>query len=467
MKPKIPVILLILTFAIPACTPAATAVQITATQAQTQQVTVKAAPALTPTASPDAEVDLSALKLPAGIELSFWHPWSGDLADLMEELVVEFNQSNQWGITVNMQVHADELVLLQDMNDASSAGALPDVVAAPSAYLKNWYRQGWPLQDLAAYTASPYYGMESSQLNAYLPVFWKNDLVDAVRLGLPAYRDGHFLFYNQTWASELGFDAYPQTSADFQTQACTAAAANMADATSENNGTGGWLYNTQPLSLLSWLRAFDGDDLLGADGEIDFKDNGNLTALAYLYSLYDQDCSWTGRQSEPFEYFAGRYALFYSGDTRDIFTQELVNENDNSSDQWELVPYPSDDYRPVMYVDGDSYAVIRKNDDQALAAWLFLRFLASTENQARLIQVTGSLPLSTQTIAALTDFRQAHPVWDNALQYLALAQPIPDAPGWLDTEAVLSDMAWQLKYTTAKESLPDILSEAQSIVQGN
>ena len=421
----------------------------------------------TPSSITAEAIDLSAVALPAGIELEFWHPWSGALADVMEELVAQFNQDNQWGISVNIQVHADELVLLQDIDDAAAAGDYPDVVAAPSAYLKTWYRQGWPLLDLAAFVDSSQYGFEPEQLEAFLPVFWKNDLIDAVRLGLPAYRDGHFLFYNQTWAEQLGFDDFPQTSADFMAQACAAANANLSDALVENNGTGGWQFDTQSLTFLSWLSAFNGDDLIRSDGEISFTGEGSQDALAYLFDMYDQNCAWTGKQSQPFQYFADRYALLYSGDSRDIFTQEIFNRNAQSSDNWMLIPYPSDNLRPVVYVDGDSYAIFQKEADQNLAAWLFLRYLSSSESQISIIQVTGSLPLSTATIGAMTDFRQDHPVWDQALQYLALAQPVPDTPGWMDTESVLSDMAWQLKYTAAKESLPAILSEAERIVQGN
>ena len=39
-------------------------------------------------------VDLNTVSLPAGIQLEFWHPWSGELAELMTELV-ETIQSGQ------------------------------------------------------------------------------------------------------------------------------------------------------------------------------------------------------------------------------------------------------------------------------------------------------------------------------------------------------------------------------------
>lgn len=469
MKKRAPAYLtfLLLTFLVglPACT--GSAVQTAATPTGSLEPVVTSSPIPTASPTPLAEIDLSDIKLPAGIELTFWHPWSGALAGLMEEMVASFNQTNQWGIIVNMEVHADELVLMQDMEEAITAGTLPDVVAAPSAYLKSWYWQGLPVQDLSGYVSSPDWGLDRAQRDAFLPVFWSDDLVDKVRLGTPAYRDGHFLFYNQSWARELGFDNYPETSADFQQQACAAANANLTDALVENNGTGGWLYDTQPLALLAWLRAFNGDEMIRSDGEITFEGLGSQTALEYLFDLYTQDCAWTGKQSTPFQYFAQRYSLFYSGDSQDIFTQETVDQQSGNADDWMLIPYPSDNYRPVVYVDGDSYAILHQDDDQTLAAWLFLRYLLDTQNQIKVIQATGSLPLSTTTIGKLTDFRQEHPVWDQALQYLALAQSIPSTPGWLDSESVLSDMAWQLKFTAAKENIPAILSEAERIIQGN
>ncbi len=53
------------------------------------------------------------------------------------------------------------------------------------------------------------------------------------------HQSAQVMFYNNTWASELGFDAAPQTADEFKEQACAAAAANDADDTPDNDGTGG------------------------------------------------------------------------------------------------------------------------------------------------------------------------------------------------------------------------------------
>ena len=71
-------------------------------------------------------------ELPKSIEISFWHPWSGRMANLVSELINEFNQDNEWGITVLAEAYADDLVLAQRVaGELEGDDQLPDVIAAP------------------------------------------------------------------------------------------------------------------------------------------------------------------------------------------------------------------------------------------------------------------------------------------------------------------------------------------------
>ena len=198
---------------------------------------------------------------------------------------------------------------------------------------------------------------------------------------------------------------------------------------------------------------------------MNFIGDSNQTALETLYDWYERDCSWTGKQSEPYEYFARRFALFYSGSSEDIFIQELVNQESNNTDDWLLIPYPTDEHRPVVIINSISYALIGEDADKNLAGWLFLRFMLSKENQVKIVEETGSLPLSNTAISSLADFRAAHPAWDQALQYIAVAQTMPLDPKWIEIEPVFSDITWQLRFTLSKDNIPDILREADAIVQ--
>jgi len=425
----------------------------------------RVSPTASPTAMPVSSAITPTVDLADGIQIDFWHPWTGELADWLEEAASEFNQTNQWGIEVRLAAHADDLVMREDIARAAEDQNLPDVVAAPGASLRQWSQSGIPLQDLNDYVDSAEAGWSQAEVNSFLPIFWKSDLEGEKRLGLPAYRDGHFLFYNRTWAQALGFEAEPQTSQEFHEQACAAADANLRDAIAENNGTGGYVYSTYAISSLSWLTAFAGDAVFNNEEGYDFQAESEQTALEYLFDLYNQDCAWTGKQATPHQYFSDRYALFYSGSSRDIFVQEKSNQEAGSPDEWTLIAYPSDQYRPVVFIDGYSYAILSRDDDQAMAAWLFLRYLLETENQVGLVEATGGLPLSNAAVAALADFRSTHPVWEQALQSLAMAQNVPNDPAWPRVEAAASDLAWQLRFLASRDSIPGLISEAQKILR--
>lgn len=426
----------------------------------------EATPIVEATQTPVVPASLVEVDLPSGIELEFWHPWSGTHAEIFENLVEEFNQTNRWNIQVVAQGHGDELVMMEDVNQALEENSLPDIVAAPSQYLRLWDQQSIPIKDLNEYIDSQDLGFDQETLNAFLPVFWKSDVNDDnQRLGVPAYRSGNFLFYNQSWAQDLGFDDYPQTITAFSEQACAAGLANLSDTTVENNGTGGWIYDIQSITGYSWLTVFTGDVLVGEDGNVNFGEDSSRIALESLYDWYAEDCAWTGKQSEPYEYFAKRYALFYSGSNEDIFFQELANQENGNNNEWLMIPYPTEDQRPVVIVDGASYALMGEDVNKNLAGWLFLRFMLNVENQVKIIEETASLPISNTAINLLGDFREAHPAWDQALQSLAFAQSMPLAPEWISIEPVFSDIVWQLRFTLAKENIPDILREAEVIVQ--
>ena len=426
-----------------------------------------AAPTAVPTDFPISDGELIGVDLPEGIELEFWHMWSGSKAEVFEALVEEFNQTNPWGIHVSARGHGDELVLLDDFEQAWEEETLPDIVAAPSRFLRLWDQQGVPIVDLNEYLDSEDLAFSQEALDAFLPAFWKTDLDESGRrLGVPAYRGGNFLFYNQSWAQALGFEEYPRTISAFSEQACAAGAANLSDSDTGNNGTGGWIYDAQSTTAYSWLKVFTGDALVGEDGAVNFGEESSETALESLYTWYEQDCAWTGKQSDPYEYFAKCYALFYSGSSEDIFIQELTDQENGNADEWILIPYPTDEYRPVVIVKGASYALVGEDEGKNLAGWLFLRYMLAEENQVKVVEETGSLPLSTTAISLLSDFRAAHPAWDQALQYIAVAQTMPLFPEWIEIEPVFSDIAWQVRYTLSVENIPAILDEADAIIEG-
>ena len=81
----------------------------------------------------------------------------------------------------------------------------------------------WDQESLIAplnpYFSNPEFGFTQADLNDFPAGLWRQDEVNGHRLGVPAQRSTRLLFYNLSWARELGFETAPQTADEFREQA--------------------------------------------------------------------------------------------------------------------------------------------------------------------------------------------------------------------------------------------------------
>jgi len=403
--------------------------------------------------------------IPEGITVQFWHPWSGEMANLMAEMTGEFNISNEWGITVETEFHSDEIVFIEDMNQTIAVGNSPELIAAPSYYLRSLEENGLDLQNLQIFIDSQNWGLSDDEVKSFLPVFWNADMLADKRIGIPAYQSGQFIFLNQTWVKDLGFSEQISNPEDFKELTCAAGFNYLNDNDLTNNGTGGWVYTYDPNSFFSWLNAFSVGDGSNFESLFDLGTNEDIESGTFLYDLFLDNCAWIGRQQQPYEYFANRQALAFSGKMEDILIQERVNELNEASDQWSVIPYPSRNNNPTLLVDGASYSITTQENEKALAAWLFVRWLLRPENQVKIIETSGTFPLSDRSMELLKDYENAHPVWADALNYLPIAQKFPEDPNWGFVKEVLADLSWKLiQFNTKREDISIIFLDAQNLL---
>lgn len=418
-------------------------------------------PAVEITPEPGEEILLPG-SINSGLEILFWHPWSGKMANLIDEIAAEYNIANKWNVYVTAIPHSDERILFHDIIFVENGQILPDIIAAPGYMLQAFEQSGLLMSDLNPYLESDLWGIPAEETSTFLPIFWSEDIYHNRRLGVPAYRSGHFLFYNQTWAEELGFLDSPETAEGFREQICAAA---QVSSKLTNQSTGGWVYEYESYTILSWLRAFGGSVLSESMSAPNLNNVANIDGAEYLYDLYFDNCAWIGKQQQPYEYFTNRLTLSYSGRMEDIFIQEQVNELNQSNDRWVLLPYPAANSDRVVVVEGVSYAIITSDEQKALAAWDFIRWMLKPENQARFVETSGSFPLSTSAVNLLSSFRSSHPVWDQSLDYLPLVQTELNNPNWVVLQDILADIGWRLyQYTTVKEDIPIFFQNAEVLI---
>jgi len=418
---------ILLALAFFACRPASTPIP-------TPTPTPKVAPTASITPLPQSRLEVQEETL-RGTQVTVWHAWFGTEASLFQSQVARFNTDNPWGIVVLIQPQGNFTELFETATNSLISNQRPDIVITLPEQALVWDKKGAVL-DLTPYLSDPVFGLTESELSDFPSLFLAGDAPGGRRLGMPAQRTGRFLLYNQSWARELGFNSAPTTSAEFADQACTANHSMRSDATTDNDGQGGWLVDSHPMTVLAWMQAFDGG-LIERDG-YRFLTHPNLNALTFLKELYERGCAWMPVDGNDADHFSARRALFMTASLDEFFEISQTFLRAENQDTWTVLAFPGTN-GTTFFTYGSSYILLKSDTTRQLAAWLFVRWMLSPENQAQWVKSTGLFPLRASAMNALQDYGREHPQWQTAVELLPVGQVPPLIPSWRKARPILSD----------------------------
>jgi multiple sugar transport system substrate-binding protein len=477
---------LVLILAVSACSPKATATpdptsttvsqgQVTQRESAGTQALTKAPstplPAIpaTPDESTPSPLGVTTAQL-HGLQVSLWYPWGGATGDSFRSIVDGFNRSNQWGIQVNASGYEDYGSLDDAMGAALEAGTPPDVVVDYGYQARQWDANR-ALADLTPYLQDPVWGMTGEEQADFYPAFWSEEL-KAVgnagapgRMGIPYYRSAYVLFYNQSWAEELGYPNPPTTPEDFRVRLCAAGEAVGQAGNKTDLGKGGWLVTPNPGELAGWIYAFGGD-ITNPDGAgYLFDTPATAQAFEFLKSLQDSGCAWMDNKADAQAAFASRQALVVVGSLEGVPSQRSAFATAGSEDNWVVIPFPSDT-QPVVVTYGPSLYITSSTTARQLAAWLVIKWLIYPPNQAEFVQEMGVYPTRQSTLRYLIHTEQAGTQWAQALGLLPDVRGEPTMASWSVMRWALSDASSTLfSQTFMADEIPGLLSDLDGMAQ--
>lgn len=415
----------------------------------------------TPTPLPAHPIRVEPQEL-RGTAVVVWHALFGPAAERFGEQVQRFNDDNEWGISILPMALGDYPTLYAAMQNALQSGATPDLVITLPEQALAWDAAG-AVVDLQPYIQDARYGLTSAEIADIPAVFWDQDAVAGRRLGVPAQRSARFLFYNATWAYELGFERPPRDADEFRRQVCAANASFRSDEDLSNDGFGGWVVDAHWQTVYPWLQAFGGGVLL-EDG-YRFRQDPNLEALAFLKGLYDDHCAWLSSEPAAYQAFARRSALVISGDLSEVPLVNQAMSLAGNHDTWTVLPFPGPQGRSVVAY-GPSFTLIESSSKEQLAAWLFVRWMLSPANQAEWVEATGLLPLRASALSSLSAYRRENPQWSAAVDLLPQMTGVPQLASWRTVRYVLEDGTFSIfRLNIPLEDLPSILTEMDATAE--
>ncbi len=424
------------------------------------QTVVIMEPKATVTATRSAYLEVSPTAMQE-TQLKFLHPWVGPNAKAISALVNEFNRSNEWGVTVEAASVGGDGVLYEQVRQMLSGGSMPDIVAI-NPYYAQQLDGDYFWMDITPYLQDAEWGIRDDTLNAIPKVYFEQSQVGERLMGLPFGMSATALYYNLTWARELGFDEIPTTPEALEAQACAAADALLLDADYENNGTGGIPIYASSDNVIAWYAAFGGM-LTPETAVASFNNQAASDSFDYIKTMFDESCAWNPRLPSPYDYFARRLALVYPGSLKTFEEQKGAMERSGNTDEWTMIPFPTTDGQGTFLVDGYVLVISVAKPETQLASWLFTRWLSSPAAQQVFANASYLWPLQSEVAMMMDEMAQRAPQWDDMMGSLELAQSAPAYPAWVMDRMVLEDAFYQ--YLFGYQSvLTDILTSLDATI---
>jgi len=389
-----------------------------------------------------------------GVTVEFWHGFSGAREQLLIEWVEAFNASNSFGITLSLTPQEN---LFNSVQDAIRAGEPPDLTIGFAHQTAAWDQSTPPRENvvnLTPYLTDPVYGYSSDEMSDFYSGFLAQETANGKLLGLPVYRSAQVMLYNVSWAQELGFQTPPSTPEEFKTQACASAQAR-------GDGLGGWFINTDTPTTLGWIFAFGGE-IVSPEGLYRFNTPEAGAAFGFLKDLDDSGCAWQSEKLFPNAEFADRQALFFATSLSSLAIQKGAFDALGSADEWTMIPFPSPNGQAMTHNFGPAYNIFETTPEEQLAAWLFVQWASSPENQVRWTEISGSFPTRASTIGLLNAYIQGLPQWTRAYDLVPGGWGEPALPSWSTVRWVVSDAATQLfGFGFTADQIPTVLEELE------
>ena len=381
-----------------------------------------------------------------GLELNFWYVWDLDQPDTgMNAIVDRFNQENQWGIVVNPVDQGLVLDPLDSMEMAFEEGIVPHLLLSDASTIASWYQDGLTL-DLTPFLDDPAAGIPVKDQNDYYSGLLDGfTIAGSIRPGIPFSQAIQVIYYNQSWAGELGYSTPPNSGQDLEEQACSAAGDRELSASSQVQATG-ILLSPEAANIVSAAYAYNGS-FFSLEGHGYLFNTPEIRQVAEDWqSLLRQGCGMTfyaypdPMSSElSFEYFNQRKTMMMLGSSQMMDYVDTGANQTGRADDWEMLPFIGPEGKKAVSSEIQSIVIFNTSSEEELASWLFLKYLTSPEVQAEWAQYSRYYPIRKSSLRLLRDFRTENPHWSQGLNLLKYSIGIPLDPSWNTVKLSIGD----------------------------
>ncbi len=413
--------------ACPAAQPTAQTGGETAAEAPAQEA---AQPAQQGTGEATAEVDWENVD-PSGQTVTFWYQHTQEREEALQQIIADFNETNEWGITVVGEYQGGYGDIFNKMLNVLNTSEAPNLVVAYQNQAAT-YQLANGLIDMNPLVNSPKWGLSEEEQADFFPGFFNSDVFPNFgnqRLGFPPNRSMEVMYYNLDWLQELGFDGPPQTPEEFKEAACRAVEQPFSKGVGDAPSMG-YQLSVDASRFASWTFAFGGDIFDYENSRFTYDSEAAQAAMTFLQDLFNEGCATlvAEQYGDQTDFGNGRL-LFTVGSSSGLpFYRSVVDEG--AQFNWSVGPLPHTTPDPVMNIYGASVSIPRTTHEQELAAWLFVKYYTSPEVQAIWAKASNYFPVRQSVAESMADYFESEPAYKTAFDLLPYGVSEPPVPGY-------------------------------------
>lgn len=428
----------------------------------------KAAPTTAPAPAPTqaaAPAATTAGQSAATVTVAFWNPMSGQIGDVVNALVKNFNGSGQ-GVQVKSDFSGDYFATQDKLLAGLAAGKVPDLTIMEIGGIVTFATNGalLPLDSLMKTVPNfnPGDFIETLMLNARYK---------GVTYSLPFNRSTPLFYYNKDMFKTAGLDPEkaPASWDDVRT---------AAQKLTKKNGSNVAVYGYEP-PLDYWFYAsmtWDwGGEIVSPDGkQALFNQPAGVDALTYWNDLVHKDKTAKVPPGQGFNSWNAAKADFIGGKAGMIVTSTgdiaYLTKNAKFPVGTGFIP------KQKQYgaaTGGANICMFTKSPaNQQQAAWKFVSWVTEPDQVVYFSQNTGYLVTRTSLINSdkMQSYYKQNPNYKTALEQLQYVHPTPQNPGWPKVQNNLVNLYLQKVVVggePVKQALDQLVAESNKSLQGS
>ncbi|MBQ8803414.1 MAG: extracellular solute-binding protein [Tyzzerella sp.] len=318
----------------------------------------------------------------APITIDFWHTFgAGVYGEYIADAVQRFNDTNEYGITVNATYIGPYTTVRTSLTTSIGAADNPQVAILG---MSDILASAGVLADMTPYAERDGYSTDRFYDGIQTSMYYEDQLT-----ALPFIRSCLMYYYNVDMFAAAGYDAAP-TTIEEMVEACKAVSAKY-------NNYGFEMLNEASFVQEYLVRSMGSEGILDENREgASCLEDGTMLKLLTDWSTWTED-GWcavpkvTDSQNNMCK-------MLYSGEVASCIASSallttIIDNAKESGQNFEAVAVPGYDGSGSVGGGGDISVIAANNDEQQIAAaWEFVKFMMSDEEIAIRSEETGYLP---------------------------------------------------------------------------